>query len=44
MLATAGEEWFAVTQSIPAMTPEYVPAPEQSSTRTEISRTFFAIP
>jgi hypothetical protein len=27
MFATAGEPWFAVTQSTPAMTPDVVPEP-----------------
>ena len=34
--ATAGvpATWFAITQSMPAMTAEVLPEPEQSSTRT----------
>ena len=35
MLATAGPlVWLEVTQSMPAITPESVPLPLQSSTRT----------
>ena len=34
MLATAGCWALAVTQSMPAMTPELLPEPEQSRTRT----------
>ena len=46
MLATAGWPawWFAVTQSMPAITPELVPLPEQSSTRTATSDTCLATP
>src|SRR2546423_9634004 len=34
ILATAGLMWFCVTQSTPEMTPEVLPDPLQSSTRT----------
>jgi hypothetical protein len=34
MFATAGEAWLAVTQSTPAITPEFVPEPWQFRTRT----------
>ena len=44
MLATAGEPWFWVTQSTPAMTPAFEPEPEQSRTRTAWSVTCFAMP
>jgi hypothetical protein len=44
MLATAGLTWFAVTQSTPAITPEFVPEPWQLSTRTACSVTCFATP
>jgi cytochrome P450 len=44
MLATAGVAWLAVTQSTPAMTPEKVPDPLQSRTRTATSATFLATP
>src|SRR5215213_924101 len=44
MFATAGLAWFAVTQSIPAMTPLHEPEPPQSSTRTATSFTSFAMP
>jgi hypothetical protein len=46
MFATAGAPaaWLPVTQSMPAMTPESVPLPEQSSTRTGTRVTFFATP
>ncbi len=44
MLATAGDWWFAVTQSTPAMTPAQVPLPEQPSTRTECRKTSLATP
>src|SRR3954453_6460925 len=44
MLATAGSTRLFVTQSIPAITPELVPLPEQSSTRTAMSVTPFATP
>ena len=46
MLATAGAPatWSAVTQSMPAMTPEVVPLPAQSSTRTATSETPLATP
>src|SRR5437870_4210637 len=48
MLAALGMALFAffcpVTQSMPAMTPDVVPEPEQSSTRTATSFTFFATP
>lgn len=45
-LATAGcpAAWLAVTQSIPAITPEVLPLPAQSSTRTATSRTPLATP
>src|SRR6266550_4639573 len=44
MFATAGLILFAVTQLTPAITPEKVPKPLQSSTRTECSVTALAIP
>jgi hypothetical protein len=44
MLATAGVTWFCVTQSIPATTPDVVPAPVQSRTRTGWIVTFLATP
>jgi hypothetical protein len=48
MLAADGTDLFAffcaVTQSMPAMTPAVLPEPEQSSTRTATSVTFFATP
>jgi hypothetical protein len=44
MFATAGLTWFDVTQSTPAMTPEFVPEPWQLSTRTGWIRTCFATP
>src|SRR5512133_3772028 len=44
MLATAGFTALAVTQSMPAMTPDVVPLPEQLSTRTATSVTPFATP
>jgi hypothetical protein len=44
MFATAGSTRFAVTQSIPAITPDVVPEPEQLRTRTATSLTFFAMP
>jgi hypothetical protein len=46
MLAAAASPawWFAVTQSMPAMTPEVVPEPEQLSTRTATRLTPFATP
>eukprot|EP00128_Syssomonas_multiformis_P010293 Colp12_sorted_trinity150504_noHs@10415 len=44
MLATAGRTLLAVTQSIPATTPEYVPDPEQSRTLTATRLTFLATP
>jgi hypothetical protein len=36
--------WFAVTQSMPAMTPDHVPLPEQLRTRTATMFTLFATP
>ena len=42
--ATAGRRRLAVTQSRPAMTPDELPEPLQSSTRTATSLTFFATP
>ncbi len=42
--ATAGLLALAVTHSTPAMTPDVVPAPRQSSTRTGTSRTALATP
>ena len=46
MLATAGTPamWCAITQSIPAITPEMLPEPLQLSTRTGKKLTFFAMP
>ena len=44
MLATAGLVRFAVTQSMPAMTPEVEPLPPQSSTRTAWMVTPLATP
>src|SRR5512138_3178595 len=44
MLAAAGATWLAATQSMPAMTPDQVPEPPQSSTRTEWSVAFWAKP
>src|SRR5215218_7496032 len=44
MLATAGDLWLAVTQSTPAMTPEFGPEPPQSITRTATRSTLFATP
>ena len=44
MLATAGLAALLATQSMPAMTPELVPEPAQSSTRTGTSVTAFATP
>ena len=44
MLATAGLEWFWVTQSTPAITPEFVPDPWQFRTRTAWMVTCFATP
>src|SRR5204862_6525030 len=44
MLATAGLIAFCATQFTPAMTPELVPEPLQSSTRTATSVTPLATP
>ena len=44
MLATAGLVRWVRTQSMPAMTPELVPPPLQSSTRTGTSPTRLATP
>ncbi|GAB3811010.1 hypothetical protein GCM10027605_50330 [Micromonospora zhanjiangensis] len=44
MFATAGLTALAVTQLTPATTPEVLPLPEQSSTRTPTSRTALATP
>src|SRR5919199_663262 len=44
MFAAAGEPWLLVTQSTPAITPEVVPEPLQSRTRTAWSVTCFATP
>ena len=44
MFAAAGRTLFAATQSIPAITPDVVPDPEQFSTRTATRFTFFATP
>jgi len=44
MFAAAGRTRLAVTQSIPAMTPEVVPDPRQFNTRTATRFTFFATP
>ncbi len=44
MFATAGPVLLPVTQSMPAITPESVPLPLQSSTRTGFSVTHFATP
>ncbi len=46
MFATAGlpAVWLPVTQSMPAMTPESVPLPVQSSTRTATRLTSWATP
>ena len=44
MFATAGLTAFAMTQSMPAMTPEFEPDPLQSSTRTACSVTLSATP
>jgi hypothetical protein len=44
MLATAGEMWLLRTQSTPAMMPELVPTPVQSSTRTGWMVTCLATP
>jgi hypothetical protein len=45
-LTTAGVpgRWSVATQSRPAMTPELVPLPEQSRTRTGTNETAFAMP
>ncbi len=42
--ATEGVVWFAVTQSIPAMTCDAGPVLKQPSTRTDLSCTPFAAP
>src|SRR5262245_7734231 len=44
MLATAGLMWFVRTQSMPAITPEFVPEPLQLSTRTARNLMDFATP
>ena len=44
MFATDAPTWFAVTQSTPAITPEFEPEPWQLSTRTAWSVTCFATP
>src|SRR5512132_2248500 len=44
MFATEGPLWWAVTQSMPAMTPLQEPEPLQSSTRTATRRTPLATP
>jgi hypothetical protein len=44
MFATAGFRALAVTQSMPAMTPDVEPDPSQPSTRTATRRTAFATP
>ena len=44
MLATAFAAWLAVTQLMPAITPEVEPEPLQLSTRTATSETPFATP
>ena len=44
MFATAGLTWFCVTQSMPATTPDVVPEPVQSRTRTGWRVTFLAMP
>ena len=44
MFATAGEAWLEATQFIPAITPENVPLPLQSRTRTPRSATPLATP
>src|SRR5438093_7764429 len=44
MFATAGDWWLLATQSTPEITPEVLPDPLQSSTRTAKSRTFLATP
>jgi hypothetical protein len=44
MLATAGLRAFWVTQLTPAMTPAFVPLPEQFSTRTPTRLTCLATP
>jgi hypothetical protein len=44
MFTTAGLTAFAVTQSMPATTPESVPPPSQPSTRTATSRAPLATP
>jgi hypothetical protein len=44
MFATAGVEWFALTQSTPAMTPDVDPEPLQPSTRTGCNSTDLATP
>src|SRR5919112_877015 len=45
MFATAGAPaaWSAVTQSTPAITPDQLPLPLQSGTRTATSETAFAL-
>jgi hypothetical protein len=44
MLATDRAAWFEVTQFTPAMTPELLPLPLQSSTRTGTRLTPYATP
>ena len=44
MLATAGLMWLFVTQSTPAITPEFDPEPEQLSTRTPRNSELLATP
>jgi hypothetical protein len=44
MFATAGESWFAVTQSKPAITPDVAPDPWQLRTRTAWIVTCLATP
>jgi hypothetical protein len=46
MFATAGDAWFAVTQSIPAITLAQLPSSpsRQGCTRTECSVACFATP
>src|SRR5262245_19674482 len=44
MFATDGATWFEVTQSTPAITPEFVPEPWQLRTRTACKVTDLATP
>ena len=44
MLATAGLTWLCLTQSTPAMTPEFEPEPVQPRTRTGWTTALSAMP